>query len=110
MNVDGLLYAERDAYETALARGNLNTQRIADVLGSDSYRLSLVRESELIAQKCPFCPLDATCAGWPILATKSRGQFDNPCAIAPPVIQHIVMRLESWGFGPRNSSVCWLTV
>jgi sulfatase maturation enzyme AslB (radical SAM superfamily) len=99
VNVDGRLYAERDAYEIPRALGDLNTQRMADVLRSDSYRSSLAREAELIAEKCPSCPLDVTCAGWPIVGTKSRGQFDNPCAIAPAVIQHIVMRLESWGFG-----------
>lgn len=99
VNVDGRLYAERDAYEVPRALGDLNTQRIADVLRSDSYRASLAREAQLIAGKCPSCPLDATCAGWPIVSTKSRGQFDNPCAIAPAVIQHIAARLESWGFG-----------
>lgn len=98
VNVDGRLYAERDTYELPLALGDLNTQRIADVIGSDAYRSSLVREAQLIAGKCPSCPLDATCAGWPIVATKSRGQFDDPCAVVPPVIQHIVMRLRSWGF------------
>jgi uncharacterized protein len=99
VNVDGRLYAERDAYEMPLALGDLNTQRIADVLGSEAYRSSLRREAELIASKCPSCPLNASCAGWPIVSTKARGQFDNPCAIAPPVIQHIVSRLELWGFG-----------
>jgi uncharacterized protein len=99
VNVDGRLYAERDAYEIPRALGDLNTQCIDDVLRSDSYRASLAREAELIANKCPSCPLDATCAGWPIVSTKSRGQFDNPCAIAPAVIKHISRRLESWGFG-----------
>ncbi len=99
VNVDGRLYAERDAYEAPHALGNLNTQCMADVLRSDSYRSSLGREAELIAKKCPLCPLDASCAGWPIVSTKSRGQFDNPCAIAPAVIMHVVRRLEDWGFG-----------
>jgi uncharacterized protein len=99
VNVDGKLYAERDAYETRLALGDLGTQRWADVRGSNSYRASLAREAELVAGKCPACPLDASCAGWPIVATKSRGQFDNPCAIAPAVILHVVKRLRSWGFG-----------
>ena len=99
VNVDGRLYAERDAYEIPRALGDLNTQPIADILRSVSYKSSLNREAELIAGKCPSCPLNATCAGWPIISTKSRGEFDNPCAIAPAVIQHIVMRLDSWGFG-----------
>ncbi len=99
VNVDGRLYAERDAYEAPHALGDLNTQRMADVLRSDSYRSSLAREADLIAKKCPLCPLDASCAGWPIVSTKSRGQFDNPCAIAPAVIMHIVRRFEDWGFG-----------
>jgi len=99
VNTDGRLYAERDAYELPLALGDLNSQRIADILRSESYRSSLRREAELITSKCPSCPLDASCAGWPIVATKSRGQFDNPCAIAPAVTLHIVNRLESWGFG-----------
>ncbi len=99
VNVDGRLYAERDAYEIPLALGDLKSQRIADVLRSDSYRSSLDREASLIAGKCPSCPLNETCAGWPIVSTKSRGEFDNPCAIAPAVIQHIARRLESWGFG-----------
>jgi uncharacterized protein len=99
VNVDGRLYAERDAYEIPLALGDLNTQSMADVLSSDSYRSSLAREADLIAGKCPSCALNASCAGWPIVSTKSRGQFDNPCAIAPAVIMHIAKRLEEWGFG-----------
>ncbi|HEY7393033.1 MAG TPA: radical SAM protein [Bryobacteraceae bacterium] len=99
VNVDGRLYAERDAYHTPRALGDLNTERIGDVLRSSAYQASLAREAALIAGKCPTCPLDKTCAGWPIVSTKSRGQFDNPCAIAPAVIQHIAMRFESWGFG-----------
>ena len=102
VNVDGRLYAERDAYEIRCALGDLNTQRMTEVLCSESYRSSLAREAGLIASKCPSCPLDTACAGWPIVSTKSRGQFDNPCAIAPAVIQHIVMRLESWGFGRQE--------
>ena len=99
VNVDGRLYAERDTYEIALALGNLNTQNIAEVLRSDGYRSSLAREAALISSKCPSCKLDASCAGWPIVSTKSRGEFDNPCAIAPAIIMHIVRRLEQWGFG-----------
>jgi uncharacterized protein len=102
VNVDGRLYAERDAYEIRLALGDLNTQSMADVLRSDSYRSSLAREAALIAGKCPSCPVNASCAGWPIVATKSRGQFDNPCAIAPAVIMHVVRRLEEWGFGRQE--------
>jgi uncharacterized protein len=104
VNVDGRLYAERDTYQIPLALGDLNTQSMADVLRSNSYRSSLLREAALIASRCPSCPLDATCAGWPIVATKSRGEFDDPCAIAPPVIRHIVMRLKSWGFGSEELS------
>jgi uncharacterized protein len=99
VNVDGRLYAERDAYEIPLALGNLNTQSMAEVLCSSSYQSSLSREAALIAGKCPSCPVNASCAGWPIVSTKSRGQFDNPCAIAPSVIMHVVRRLEEWGFG-----------
>jgi uncharacterized protein len=99
VNVDGRLYAERDAYEIPLALGDLNVESMVEVIRSESYRSSLMREAELIGQKCPTCPLDASCAGWPIVSTKSRGQFDNPCAIAPAVILHIVRRLEEWGFG-----------
>jgi radical SAM protein with 4Fe4S-binding SPASM domain len=102
VNTDGRLYAERDAYEIPLALGDLNTQRIQDVLRSDSYRASLAREARLIAGACPSCPLNATCAGWPIVSTKSRGQFDEPCAIAPAVTQHVARRLESWGFGRQE--------
>jgi hypothetical protein len=102
VNVDGLLYVERDAYEIPLALGDLNTQTMSDVLRSESYRSSLDRETALIAGACPSCPLNATCAGWPIVATKPRGQFTNPCSIAPAVIGHIVMRLESWGFGSEE--------
>lgn len=104
VNVDGRLYAERDAYSIPLALGDLNTQSMVEVLHSDSYRSSLDREAELIAGKCPSCALNASCAGWPIVSTKSRGQFDNPCAIAPAVIMHIVKRLEEWGFGREELS------
>lgn len=99
VNVDGRLYAERDAYEVALSLGDLNTQAMANVLRSDVYRASLAREAGLILGKCPSCALNASCAGWPIVSTKSRGQFDDACAIAPPVILHIVKRLEQWGYG-----------
>ncbi len=98
VNVDGLLYAERDAYEMPRALGDLNTQSMAEILRSDAYRSSLSREAELLRSKCPSCPLDASCAGWPIVATKSRGQFDTPCAVAPAVTLHIVTRLRAWGF------------
>lgn len=102
VNTDGRLYAERDAYDISRALGDLNTQRIREVLRSDSYLASLTREAGLIAGACPSCPLNATCAGWPIVSTKSRGQFDEPCAIAPAVTQHIARRLELWGFGPQE--------
>jgi uncharacterized protein len=99
VNVDGRLYAERDAYEVPRALGDLSVQRMDEVLRSDGYAASLAREAALLAGKCPSCPLDASCAGWPIVATKSRGEFDNPCAIAPAVTTHIVDRLRSWGYG-----------
>ena len=99
VNVDGRLYAERDAYEVPRALGDLSVQHMDEVLRSDGYAASLAREAALLAGKCPSCPLDASCAGWPIVATKSRGEFNNPCAIAPAVTMHIVDRLRSWGFG-----------
>ena len=102
VNVDGRLYAERDTYEIRLALGDLNTQRIAEVLQSGAYRSSLAREAALISSKCPSCPINASCAGWPIVSTKSRGEFDDPCAIAPAVIMHIVGRLDQWGFGSET--------
>ncbi len=98
VNVDGRLYAERDAYEIPLALGDLTKQRIADVLASEAYVASLGREAALIAGKCPSCPLNASCAGWPIVSTKSRGIFDDACAVAPVVILHIAKRLKEWGF------------
>jgi uncharacterized protein len=98
VNVDGRLYAERDAYEVPRALGDLNHQPIAELIRSAPYQASLEREAELIRRACPNCPLDASCAGWPIVATKSRGQFDTPCAIAPAVTLHIVRRLKEWGF------------
>lgn len=99
VNVDGRLYAERDAYERPLALGDLGIQPMAEVLSSEAYQASLAREAALVAHNCPTCPLDASCAGWPIVATKSRGQFDTPCAVAPAITLHIVRRLQSWGFG-----------
>jgi uncharacterized protein len=107
VNVDGRLYAERDAYEVPLALGDLNTQRVADVLRSPSYQSSLVREAALIEGKCPSCPLNESCSGWPIVSTKSRAVFDDACAVAPVVIQHIAKRLLEWGFGRDELLTMW---
>jgi uncharacterized protein len=98
VNVDGLLYAERDAYDKALALGDLNTQSMSDILQSSSYKSSLAREDTLIADRCSSCHLNESCAGLHLLATKSRGAFDDPCSIAPAVIKHIAGRLVEWGY------------
>jgi uncharacterized protein len=99
VNVDGRLYAERDTYEVDLALGDLREQTMAEILASGSYEASLRREAALVRGKCPTCPLNDSCAGWPIISTKSRATFDEPCAVAPVVTMHIVRRLGEWGFG-----------
>jgi uncharacterized protein len=99
VDVDGLLYAERDAYDKTLALGNLNTQSISDILRSEAYKSSVRRETALTSERCASCELNDSCSGLHIIATKARGAFDDPCSIAPAVIRHITARLLEWGYG-----------
>jgi uncharacterized protein len=102
VNVDGLLYAERDTYDKALALGDLNAQSMSDILQSEAYKSSVEREAALIANRCSSCELNRSCSGLHIISTKPRGAFDDPCSIAPAVIRHIAARLVEWGYGSDN--------
>ncbi len=99
VNVDGLLYAERDAYDAHRALGDLTKQNIKEIIRGVPYDASLSREEALLATHCSKCFLTASCAGWPIVGTKSRSHLGGECVIAPSVIKHVSERLLSLGFG-----------
>jgi uncharacterized protein len=108
VNTDGRLYRVLDAYEPALSLGDLKIQTIDEVLTSEPYRLSLLRDDALSAERCATCGFAGACNGWPIFASRQSGEFHGRCPITFSCQQAMEGYLRDTGFEPNE--LCALLV
>lgn len=101
VNTNGDLYQLLDAYDPERALGNLMTQDLGAILGSERTRLSLLRDDELKARVCGGCAYAGHCNGWPVFESP-RDEHSGRCAIAHPVQAFIERYLREAGLGPQE--------
>ena len=102
VNVDGKVYRVLDAYEESLALGDLQRQTMGEILRSDAYALSLVRDREEFDQHCGSCEYLGACSGAPIYGSRTTATFPGRCPTAHACIAFIVAYLQGRGYGSEE--------
>ena len=108
VNTDGKLYRVLDACEPALALGDLNSQVIDEVLRSERYELSLVRDEALTARRCLPCEYAGACNRWPIFASRQAGDYRGRCPLTFACHEAMARYLAECGF--ERAELCALLV
>lgn len=106
VNVDGRVYRVLDAYEEALALGDLKAQTIPDVLGSPSYAASLARDRQAFDKQCRSCRYLGACSGAFIHESRTADYTGN-CPVAYPTIGFMQNTSKNKALGRRSWSSCW---
>jgi uncharacterized protein len=96
VNTNGDVYLMLDAYEPALALGNLGSQSMQQILESPVARQSLQRDEALRARTCEPCAYAGFCSGWPAFEAQRDSQEDR-CSIAYRVHKFIDDYLDGLG-------------
>ncbi len=89
VNTDGTVYQVMDAYEPALAHGNLLTESFQSMIDSPRYEASLQRDELLFQQHCEPCRFRGACTSLPLFEARRSGAPSGRCAIAHDVMDYI---------------------
>jgi radical SAM protein with 4Fe4S-binding SPASM domain len=92
VNTDGELYQVMDAYEPRFSLGNVLRDSLDDVLSSDAYAQSLVRDDALYALHCGRCQFRGACNALPLFESAYPGPHPERCYIAQQVLQYRSVR------------------
>lgn len=98
VNVDAKVYRVLDAYQEALALGDLSEQGMGEILASASYRQSLARDDEDFAAKCRSCAYLGACSGAFIHDSRTSSHSGH-CSTAQPCVEFMLRYIEEQGFG-----------
>lgn len=102
VNTNGELYQVMDAYEPRFSLGNLFRDSLADVLSSDAYAQSLVRDDALYARHCGRCQFRGACNSLPLFESAYPGPHLERCYIAYEVLQYIEAFVKSNRYTPQR--------
>ncbi len=101
VNTNGDLFQLLDAYDPALALGNLGSLPIARILGSPAAAKALARDAEIRARVCGPCPYASFCSGGPAFESPRDGDDGGRCPIAYRVHRFIDGYLDGAGLTGR---------
>jgi radical SAM protein with 4Fe4S-binding SPASM domain len=99
VNVDGSVYRVIDAYEPELSLGNIGAQSIEELLKSDPYGASLMRDAEEYEQHCKGCTYRPACNASFVYDTKAPFPYDGSCVTAWHCISFMVQFIREQGYG-----------
>ena len=102
VNTDGELYQVPEAYQPRFSLGNVLRDSLADVLSSEAYAASLVRDHALYARHCGRCQFRGACNSLPLFESAYPGPHPERCHIAYEVLRYIEAFVESNGYTPRR--------
>ena len=88
VNTDGTLYQVMDAYDPAKAMGNIFTTSMSDILRSEMYDASLVRDETLV-RACDGCEFRGPCTSLPLFDSARSTRPASRCHVAYPMLQFI---------------------
>jgi uncharacterized protein len=89
VDTDGTLYHRPDAYNAALALGNVFHQSIHDILASEAYAESLSRDGKLVERFCDGCEFLGPCNTLPIFESPRKTIGGRRCGIAYPLYRYV---------------------
>jgi uncharacterized protein len=102
VNTDGELYQVMDAYHAGLSLGNVFRDSLDDVLRSEAYAASLVRDDALFARHCRTCHFRGACNSLPLFESPYPGPHPERCHIAYEVLRYIESYVTSNGYSRRR--------
>lgn len=102
VNTDGMLYRPLDAYEEGLALGRLGCDRIASILQSPAYQVSLARDREEFSGRCQRCPYLGACNGAALYASRVTSPYEGLCPSAHASISFMIRYLNECGYGEAD--------
>lgn len=103
VNTDGTLYQVRDAYEPALAHGNLLQESFLSMIESPRYEASLQRDEQLIQRHCAPCRFRGACTSMPLFFEARRSDAPTErCAVAYDVMDYIEGYFRENGITPAQ--------
>lgn len=98
INNDGRVFRVLDAYREGLELGDLSGQSMRQLLASEKYRLSLLRDRQEFERHCRGCRYLGACSGSPVHETQSSEFFGN-CPVAHSAISFMEAFVREQGFG-----------
>jgi uncharacterized protein len=98
VNTDGTLYHRPDAYNNALAIGNVFAQTIGDIVQSPAYDDSIQRDRRLARRFCERCEYLGACNTIPIFESPRREIGHHRCGIAYPLYRYVERYLNDRRF------------
>jgi uncharacterized protein len=101
VNTDGDVYQVMDAYDPALAHGNLHSQSFQSMMGSLRYKASLERDEELFRRHCGPCRFRDACTSLPLYEARRTNNAER-CSIAYGVMEHIEAYFHSHKVKPEQ--------
>lgn len=101
-NVDGKIYRVLDAYREELALGDLATQTISEVLGSESYRRSLERDRIEFEQHCQKCQYLGACSSAYLYSSRVSDEYEGLCPSAHSCISFMIDYVKERGYGTNE--------
>ena len=101
VNTNGELYTIPEAYEKGRELGNLGISSIGEILDSEAYDFSLVREEALQEQHCRSCKFENACSAWPLLSSRAEPDIER-CPDNYALVDHICGLLTEWGYSDTD--------
>jgi uncharacterized protein len=102
VNVDGSVYRVLDAYEADRALGSIATQTVDDILSSDAFQRSVVRDDEEFEKRCASCTYRTSCGGGHIYDSRSSFPYEGPCVTAYHCIDFMQRYIREQGFADAD--------
>jgi radical SAM protein with 4Fe4S-binding SPASM domain len=98
VNVDGSVYRVLDAYVAELSLGNLATQTIDELLDSEPYAASLVRDREEFDRHCGGCTYRMACNGQFVYDSRVTFPYEGSCVTAWHCIRFMEQFIRDRGY------------
>jgi len=99
VNLDGGVWGQGEAYEPELQYGNLATDSLGEILGSQARRRSNEQSESRCEQYCSRCPFYGACPGFFVAnsSPQQRMMIEKSGCPVRDVVDHIVRTLEDNG-------------
>lgn len=98
INVDGTAYRVIDAYVPELSLGNITLQSLDELLQSEAYAASLVRDSEEYDKHCDGCSYRESCNGRFLYDTRATFPYEGSCVTGWHCISFMVQFIREQGY------------